>query len=380
MRPSSLRLGFFSALVVAACGLAACTSTDNDPAPSARRSRVVDAAPIDAPLLKPGYLWFAGSDLNAFTREQTQASNDAGPAVLVVPSSLTATFHDLTFDSAGNLWTIPIVGDQILRIPRSGLGGDIRPLANLTISSAALKSPQALTFDGAGNLWVVNYNGSDAGVASIVRFDAVRDMAGGTVSLVPSVTIGPGAVQKMIGTFTQGTALAFDKAGNLWFGSVSAVMRFDAPANLHGTVVAAPSAVISTGDAYASIAFDSIGSLWITATKVDYFALRVNQPELLTGTAAATPAARVKLPASMALFAGGMAFDANGGLWIAMSTQIIELARPSGLVGNVSPGADVVLALPSTSYPDLASKLAFWPTPAGLPGFQPGDASAPDED
>jgi len=64
-----------------------------------------------------------------------------------------------------------------------------------------------------------------------------------------------------------------------------------------------------------------------------------------------------------------MAFDANGALWIAMSNQIIELAGPSSMVGNVIPGAEVVLGLPMTCFPDLASKLVFWPTPTGLPVF-----------
>lgn len=346
----------------------ACTNTSNDPALADRRSTFIDGGLPDVPPHGPGYLWFAGSELNAFTQVQTQASSDSGPAIVVEPTQLTGTFHDLAFDPAGNLWTVPITGDQIMRVPRAGLGS-FQSAADLTISSPALKSPQTISFDPAGNLWVINYDGSGPAVASIVRFDAVRDMAPGTPMLFPSATIGPGSDKTMIGYFAEGSALAFDKAGALWFGGISTVMRFDGPSSLQGTVVAAPAAIISTGDSYASIAFDSVGSLWITATRSGYFALRVSQPGALTGTVPAMPAARVALPGANALFAGGMAFDADGALWIAMSNQIIKLASPSSMVGNVTPGPEVVLGLPAKSYPDLASKLAFWPNPIGLPLF-----------
>jgi len=348
---------------------ASCTDTNNEPASTYRRVPVSSLSSPDAAAPVPGYLWFAGSELNAFTHEQTLASSDKGPAVMVAPSLLTATFHDLVFDHDGNVWTIPIMGDEIIRIPRSGLAGDIRPLADLTIKSSALKSPQALAFDDAGNLWVVNYNGTSASIASIVRFDAVRGLAPGTPTLEPSATIGPGADKAMISRFSQGSAVAFDTDGHLWFGSASTVMRFDSPSTLQGTVIATPAAIISTGEAYASLVIDGVGSLWITATQTQYFVLRYDSPGKLTGIVAEPPKARVALPTSSATFAGGMAFDATGSLWVSMSNQILKLSNPSNMIGNVSPGADVVLGLPPTSYPDLASKLAFWPKPPGLPLF-----------
>jgi sugar lactone lactonase YvrE len=349
-------------------GLASCTNTANEPV-GYTRNPTPQSEPVDAGVKPPGYLWFAGSYLNAFTQDQTQASSDKGPAVTVIPSALTATFHDLVFDPAGNLWTIPITGDQILRIPRLGLTGDLRPQADLTITSTALKGPQALAFDAAGNLWVVNYAGAGPATANIVRFDGIRNMSRGTVDLTPSATIGPGTDKAMIARFTQGTALAFDSSGSLWFGAASNVMRFDAPSTLQGMVAASPTAIISTGDAYASLAIDGVGALWITATHGGFFVLRYADPDKLTDMVTSAPMARVALPSDTATFAGGMAFDATGALWVAMSNQVVALAKPSSMVGNVSPGLDVVLGLPQKSYPDLASKLAFWPKPPGLPVF-----------
>jgi ligand-binding sensor domain-containing protein len=318
-----------------------------------------------------GYLWFAGAELSGFTQAQTVASNTDGPGIIVSPSAMTATFHDLVFDPDGNLWTLPIAGDKVLMIASYDLVQNSRPVPILAISSTALKAPQALAFDDAGNLWVVSYNGTSSSVATIVRFDGVRGMTGGDVTLTPSLTIGPGTDATMINQFTQGTALAFDTAGSLWFGASAGVMRFDQPANLQGTVTAAPATIVSTGESYLSMAFDAAGSLWVTGSKSGFFVLRFANPGALSGKVTPTPAAKVAIPAGtgtqMARFAGGLAFDADGSLWIAMSNQIISIASPGALSGNVTASPSIVLGLPATVFPDLTSKLAFWPMPAGVP-------------
>src|SRR5450755_1208665 len=85
----------------------ACTDTSNNAGPR----RVVDAGTDADPRGAP-YLWYAGGALNAFSRAQTLSSNDDGPAFQVVPDGAVHNCHDLAFDGAGNLWTIPIQGDQ----------------------------------------------------------------------------------------------------------------------------------------------------------------------------------------------------------------------------------------------------------------------------
>jgi sugar lactone lactonase YvrE len=346
----------------------ACTNTSNDPAPDEQisRSTPMDAGAAEVAPIGKGYLWFAGSELNAFTQDQTRASSDKGPAITIQPATFTGTYHDLAFDPQGNLWTVPITGDQVMRVPQVGLMFE-RPSPDITVTSTALKSPQTIAFDNAGNLWVNNFSGSGAGVSSIVRFDGLAGMPQGNYMLNPGVTIVPGTDPAMVKNFSEGLSMAFDKNGSLWFGSSSSLMRFDSPGSLQGMVTAAPNAVLTTGDYFTTMAFDSAGSLWVTATNVGYIVLRIDQPGTLQGAVTATPAARVSLMSGDANFAGGMAFDSTGSLWIAMSNRIIELTNPSSMMGNVSPGPQITLALPSTSYPDLGSKLAFWPKPDGLP-------------
>jgi sugar lactone lactonase YvrE len=315
-----------------------------------------------------GYLWYAGVELNAFTQSQTAASTDSGPAVTVVPTTSVGTFHDLVFDHTGRLWTLPTTGNQILRFPAAGLGAGASPVAELVVNSPALLGPQALAFDPSGNLWVVNFAGAGPSEATIVRFDGVQSLSG-TMTLTPAATIAPAADAASRYHFSEGTGLAFDAAGNLWFAGVSAVLRIDHPSGLSGSVIASPTVVLSTGEAYTSIAFGADGALWITGTLQGFFALRIDSPATITGVVAPTPATRVALPTTGATFVGGLAFDKDGALWVVTSNRILKLASPGGLVGQVTAAPVVTLGLSTTVMPGLASKLVFQPQPSNLPVY-----------
>ena len=379
------------ALLVAAFGAAGCSSTNNNPPDAGglggkagaggaagrasaqgtggQGGNTGAAGTTGTVIVSPGvgYLWYAGDQLNAFTQDETTASNDDGPGITVAPSSPSARFHDLAFDRDGQLWTVPTTGDQILRLPAASLGGGSGPaVPNLVLTSPGLVSPQSLAFDPAGNLWVVNFAGAGVGVANIVCFKAPQAWSG-NMNASPSVTISPAADAQSMGQFIEGTALAFDSKGSLWFASVSTVLRIDSPGTLAGAVTAAPAAAISTGDAYTSIAFDTNGSLWISATTQGYVALRIDNPGALTGLVSPTPAARVGLSSANAVFVGGLSFDKNGALWVMTSNRILEITSPAALVGQVTASPAVTLGLPAAVMSGLASKLVFRPTPAGLP-------------
>jgi sugar lactone lactonase YvrE len=314
-----------------------------------------------------GYLWYAGFGLNAFTQANVASSNNDGPAVTVVPTVTTATFHDLVFDEMGRLWTIPTSGNQILRFPASGLMAGQSPTAELALSSAALMGPQALAFDPSGNLWVLNFAGGGPSIASLVRFDGVQSMSG-ILTVSPAVTITPAGDATSQSRFSEGTALAFDSSGNLWFAGVSDVLRIDRPISLTGSVTAAPTAVVSTGEAYTSIAFDAGGALWITGTLQGYFAIRIDSPSTIMGVVTPKPAARIGLPVTTGVaFVGGLAFDSDRALWVATSNRILKLATPNEFSGEVTGIPKVTLGLPPAVMPGLASKLVFQPKPAGVP-------------
>jgi sugar lactone lactonase YvrE len=343
---------------------AACTNTSNNAPPG----HVVDAGQDADPRGVP-YLWYAGGALSAYSRSQTLATNDDGPSWQVVPDRPVHNCHDLAFDGAGNLWTIPIDGDQILRLPASRLAAFAPVIPDLVLTSPGLMGPVSLVFDAAGNLWVLNFNGAGPSIASIVRFNNPRGLTGNqTVS--PSLTITPGQGPDEAARFTQAGGIAFDAAGNLWLAAVANALRIDHAGTLAGQVTATPSAVVATGDAYGSLAFDGDGSLWVTAAKDgSTFALRFSEPAQLSGVVTPMPAARLQLAVPGATFVGGMAFDGDGGLWISTSAALVKLAHADALTGEESVTTTVVLG--RASFPDLSSKVVIRPTPPGLPLYAP---------
>jgi streptogramin lyase len=309
-------------------------------------------------LREPGYLWYAGGALSAFTKSETESSNQDGPGWLTQLSYPAKNFHDLAFDGAGNLWTIPLAGDRLLRVPADHLG-DILPVPDLVVSSPALRGADSLVFDAEGNLWVMCSSGVDLSIANIVRFDNPGTLSG-PQTLAPSLTIGPGTSPESRAAFTQGTAIAFDRAGSLWFAAIASVLRFDQVSGLAGQIQAAPAAVVSTGDALVSLAFDPAGALWLTGASKGYTASRIDNPGALAGTVKPTIAARVHLPTTPStLFAGGMAFDATGALWVITSDRILQIAGASALAGEVTPAPGVILG--NIAFPDLATKLVIRP-------------------
>jgi sugar lactone lactonase YvrE len=339
-----------SLLVAVPLAAGACTNTSNN----ARPGRVVDAGTDADPRGTP-YLWYAGGALNAFSRAQTLSSNDDGPAFEVVPDLAVHNCHDLVFDGAGNLWTIPIHGDEIVRLPAARLTELAPVIPDLVLTSSALAGPQSLIFDAAGNLWVLNFNGAGPSVANVVRFDDPRGLSGNQV-VSPSLKIAPGPAPEDLARFGQATAIAFDASGNLWLSAVANALRFDHAGDLLGEVAPAPSAIVSTGEAYGSLAFDAAGDLWLTAARDGAeLALRFADPGHLTGAVTPQPVARVRLPSSTATFAAGMGFDADGALWIATSAALLKLAHADRLAGDTSPAAAVVLG--QAAFPDLASKV-----------------------
>ncbi len=111
----------------------------------------------------------------------------------------------VTFDSAGDLWTVSDTSSTVYEYTASQLGSSGSPMPAVTLSGSGLNSPTSPTFDTNGDLWLANING-----ASVVEFTPAQIAASG--SPTPNVTITGADLNEPAG-------LAFDSSGNLWVSS-----------------------------------------------------------------------------------------------------------------------------------------------------------------
>jgi sugar lactone lactonase YvrE len=346
--------------------LVACSSSDTTTDPD-------DGPP--PPATAVGYLWMtAGSRIDAFTRAQTGSTSTALPA-LALEFNVGHTIADLALDKNGNIWTVGVGSNRIFRFRATSTPGLVTP--DLIITSSGLNRPAGIAFDSIGNLWVVNAESATAGsnYASIVRFNNVQGLSGNQ-TLLPSLTINPpaaaGPVRNFFGLVH---GIAFDRTGNLWVGGPSTIKRFNNPRNHSGTITPTPDGVISN-EGYGAqlgfsgmIAFDASGALWITGCQglapcVD-FAMKFSNP-VFAGVSSPPPNIRLTLGDGRS--AHGMAFDGDGSLWIiydGLGRAIVRIA-PTNLTANGTPA--IATSLNNTTSSGIG-KIAFFPTPAGLPVY-----------
>jgi sugar lactone lactonase YvrE len=236
---------------------------------------------------------------------------------------------------------------------------EILATAGLSVASTviepierSLRAPAGIAFDRLQRLWVANFE-----TGTIVRFDRGQLASGGAQT--PAVTIaglsGP-------------TALAFDASGALWAANSSkdAVLKYSA-AQLETSGFLTPDVVLSASEGSLSspfaLAFDASGKLWVanigTATIVAF------SPEMLAATG--SPAPQIEIGSSGAgsfVIPVGLAFDAEGSLWVAGGDNALFRFAQSklGATGKPEPSAQLFLG-----DHKLLSGIAFWPPPIGLP-------------
>ena len=201
--------------------------------------------------------------------------------------------------------------NQILKFTLSNLNAGTNTSTSLT--NASVSAPVALAFDPQGRLWVASFGNN-----TIARMNTSS-----------------GAIDKSIGTVTANVfkdleGLAFDQYGSLWVGN-------------NGV----PSAVVYT-DSQLSAA--GVGTSADPTYQIDLSTANPHAGGVPTG------------------FAGGIAFDKNGSLWInyEFSLSVLEYSLASA---HAPPGAgDYSITL----LPELSSAttdpgrggIAIWPVPS----------------
>jgi streptogramin lyase len=267
----------------------------------------------------------------------------------------------LAFDRTGNLWLAGRTLDDppLLRYPAALAAGAGRDAHDVGLSPAVFgDSPtaEALAFDADGNLWAAVQDGP------IVMFTA--DQISRSGSPAPTVEIG-GLVRTR--------AIAFDSDGNLWASNDRAVVRFDAQRLTASTAdppdlvldLMSPPPVVGPLPTIWGMAFDADGNLWVNHQGTLFGRLTPTDQD---GSGRRNHTPQVQVNISITALAQGIAFDDDGGLWFVYDPGRVARLAPSQLSVGAGPGAR---AVPETiiESADLgqAGSVALYPAPAGLP-------------
>lgn len=316
-----------------------------------------------APSVQEATLWYAGKRLWSVPSDAL-----AGDGTSVRPLDVDAL--DVAVRD-GHVWLITSE-TSLARYPSSSIERAIddegAPVPDLVLRSAALTHATNLVIAPGGELWVVNAGSpqdSDEADGELLRFELPADARGET-EIEPSAVVHaarPGDHYKL-------GSLAFDSAGALWVTSFTGILRYDAPGDLSGDTRPTPGAVLEKDGFrenvyFYSVAFDAQGALWAASGDGYHYLASVSrfeQPEGWSGRI--SPEASATLAGVRdALPAGGLAFDADGALWLANYSSLSRYDSPGDLSGWVEDEPAVRISLMGDAAPALHAHLVLASAP-----------------
>jgi sugar lactone lactonase YvrE len=228
--------------------------------------------------------------------------------------------------------------------------------ASVTNGTTATASASYALRPGTGALWV----GSRAGGAgsfkpALLGYSATQLEA--SISTAPAISLVPGVPEN-----TAPAAAAFDAGGTLW-----AAMNYDNQVVNVGTVIGfGPSELefnspfqppgytltVTSGarEFLQGVAFDAVGSIWVTNYTASTIVKFTRSQFVATGAPTPTPAVTLSATSGSLNGPTGLAFDANGNLWVANATSntVVRFAA-SQLAASGSPTPAVTLGATSGS-------------------------------
>ncbi len=312
-----------------------------------------------AAIATSGKLWTGVSDASSSATllgyaPATVAATGTASAAVAANTSGSGGF---TFDQLGNVWVTgaTTVDPPVARYSASmfNAGGDKTPEISLSSPSfgSAIPGPGVLALDPSGNLWV-----SVVGANKVVEFTVAQLSATNPTAAVERTGI------------TSPSGIAFDTSGNMWVATGDdTVVRIDAAhlatsgASADCTITAqSPAPVVLALSAPQGIAFDANGNLWVSYDQI----LAALSPADLAGTGAKTVTPAIQIGTNVLGLPTGIAFDEEGGLWLAAAAGKFARFSQAQLAASGSPAPDIVITSPDLGY---AGWFAIYPAPAFSP-------------
>ncbi len=290
-----------------------------------------------------------------FSQAELTGRSEVVPASTITTTSASlGTLNSIAFDDDGTLWVASENDALLLGFGADRLNASGPALATRVIApiDGSLSGPSGIAFDRQHRLWVAN-----GATGTIVRFDPSQLAAGGRPA--PAVTItGVG----------HPAGIAFDAEGALWMSDnlVNRLFKFGA-AKLATSGTPAPDVVITAGTAFSlktpvGLAFDADGKLWV-ANPGRGNVIAYDAAQQATG-GPVVPAVAVALTAPGTATPTGLAFDSTRALWVMGADGTLAKLDRASLAVSGQPPVSAILGLPGRT---LFWSIAFWPKVNGLP-------------
>jgi len=317
------------------------------------------SASAAATSLTPPGLWLSSTGARAvlgLAPSQLVSDGTVSPATVRGPADLEIhSLVGLAFDATGRMWVANQGDSVLLAFSGASLASKGARTAATVVSATnrSLSAPVGLAFDRKHRLWAANF-----GNGTLVRFDSAQLASSGAPT--PAV---------VIGGLYHPSALAFDAAGTLWVTEMcNGTIHAYAADQLERSGTPAPRIVIGRSKRSLAmptgLAFDAEGTLWV-ANMGNGSVVGYDRAQLgASGAPAPSVTLAMQQPGEAFNQPAGLALDGDGSLWVAELSGLVSKFTREQLVAS---GAPVPAVQVDVGNEGLLWGAAFWPRVRGLP-------------